>query len=303
MAKALAVRGRNAVDDHLIGRNIDGYIVGTNIGGGGMGRVYQAYEAETQTPVAMKVLLPDFAEDENFRSRFLREARLLITLRHPNIVALYSYGEWSGYLYIVMQLVKGPALDRLMTHHQFSPLTAWQVVRPIADALTYAQGERVIHRDLKTGNILIEPRGQGNHVYLGDFGLGKRPGLDTTLTASGVSIGTPEYMAPEVAMGNPADHRSDLYSFGVIIYEMLLGQLPFEEVNPQMTALAHVDKPVPRPRRLNPRFPGVLEAVLLRALDKDPDGRFQTAEDLRQAYYDAVKTLDDEPRRAYYWVE
>jgi serine/threonine protein kinase len=300
---AAGIKGKPAVDNHLIGQDIDGYIVGHNIGGGGMGRVYQAYEVETQTAVALKVMLPEFAEDEYFRSRFYREAELMITLRHPNVVHVYAYGEWSGYLYIVMQLVKGPSLDRILLHHRFSPLTSWQIVRPVSEALGFGHENGVIHRDLKPGNILVEPRGQGNHVYLGDFGLGKRPGLDTTLTAAGVSVGTPEYMAPEVAMGNPADARSDLYSLGVIMYELLLGRIPFEGANPQMTALAHVDQPVPRPRKLNPHFPGGLEAILLQTLAKDPDSRFQSAEELRHAYYEAVRTLDEAARRACYWVE
>jgi serine/threonine protein kinase len=299
----ITTRGEAAVDNHLIGQNINGYIVGHNIGGGGMGRVYQAYEAETQTPVALKVMLPEFAEDEYFRSRFYREAELMITLRHPNVVDVYAYGEWSGYLYIVMQLVKEPSLDRILPRHRFSPLTTWQIVRPVSEALGFGHAHGVIHRDLKTGNILIEPRGEGNHVYLSDFGLGKRPGLDTTLTAAGASVGTPEYMAPEVAMGHPADARADLYSLGVITYELLLGRIPFQGANPQMIALAQVDQPVPRPRTLNPHFPAALEGVLLQALAKDPEARFQTVEDLRQAYHDVVKSLDEPARRACYWVE
>jgi serine/threonine protein kinase len=297
------VKGKPAVDNDLIGQNVDGYVVGHNIGGGGMGRVFQAYEAETQTPVALKVMLPEYAQDEHFRSRFYREVELMIMLRHPNIVHVYAYGEWSGYLYVVMQLVKGPSLDRILRRHHFSPLTGWQIVRPVSEALGFGHEHGVIHRDLKTANILIEPRGEGNHVYLGDFGLGKRPGLDTTLTAAGVAVGTPEYMAPEVAMGSPADVRSDLYSLGVITYELLLGRIPFEGANPQMTALAHVDQPVPRPRTLNPQFPGPLEVVLLQMLAKDPKSRFQSAGELRHAYYGAVRALDEQARRMCYWAE
>ena len=300
---ATRVRGKSHVDSYLIGQNIDGYIVGHNIGGGGMGRIYQAYEVESQTPVALKVMLPEFAEDEHFRSRFYREVELMIALRHPNIIHVYTYGEWSGYLYVVMQLVKGPSLDRIIEHHRFSPLTAWQIIRPLSEALGFGHDNGVIHRDLKTGNILIEPRGQGNHVYLSDFGLSKRPGLDTTLTAAGVSVGTPEYMAPEVAMGNPADVRSDTYSLGVITYELLLGRLPFDGPNPQMIALAHVEQPVPRPRKLNAHFPGALEGLLLQALAKEPKARFQSAEAFRQSYYDAVKALGEDARRACYWVQ
>ena len=291
------------MDSQLIGHNINGYVVGATIGIGGMARVHKAYEVETRTPVAIKIMLPEFAEDDSFRTRFLREAELMITLRHPHIVPVYSYGEWSGYLYIVMQLVKGPSLEHVLPHHTFSPLTAWQIVCPITGALGFGHAHSVLHRDLKTANILIEPRGQGNHLYLSDFGLGKRPGVDSTLTAVGVSVGTPEYMAPEVAMGTPADHRADLYSLGVIIYELLLGQLPFRGANPQLTALAHVDQPIPHPRMFHKQFPLRLQNLLLQALAKDPAARFQSAEDLRLAYYNAVKDMDDQARRTCYWVK
>ncbi|MBN1562867.1 MAG: serine/threonine protein kinase [Anaerolineae bacterium] len=290
------------MDKQLIGQNLNGYIVGRSIGGGGMGRVYQALESETQTPVALKILLPEYAEDEQFRSRFTREAQLMIALRHANIVPVYAYGEWQGYLYIVMKLVKGPSLDRILEQHPFSPLTAWQIVRPVGAALHFGHEHNVMHRDLKPGNILVERHGEGNHVYIADFGLGKRPGLDTTLTAAGLAVGTPEYMASEAAMGEGARVSSDVYSFGVIIYELLLGRLPFDEGQPQLTALAHVDQPVPRPRRLHPQFPARLESVILRALEKDPTARYPSVEALQQAYYGAVKELDEPVRRATYWV-
>lgn len=289
------------MDTELIGQNVGGYLVRRNIGIGGMGRVYQALDFKHNRPVALKVLLPDYAEDNHFRTRFWREAELMRTLEHPHIVKVYSFGQWGDFLYIAMQLVQGPSLERILLHHRFSPLTAWQIIRPLAVALGYGHLHQVLHRDLKTANVLIERRGEGNHLYLTDFGLGKRPGMDTTLTAAGISVGTPEYMAPEVAMGAESDHRSDLYSLGVIVFEVLLGQLPYEGANAQMTALAHVDQPVPRARDIHPGFPRALEAVLVRALAKDPDNRFQSAENFRQAYYDAVKDLPEEMRRTCYW--
>ncbi len=289
------------VEQQLIGQTINGYVVGETIGAGGMGWVYRGAEAETGAPVAIKIMQPSFAQDASFRTRFLREAELMIALRHPHIIPVYSYGEWSGYLYIVMHLVRGPSLERIIPHHRFTPLTAWQIVRPVTDALGFGHRHHVLHRDLKTGNILLERRGEGNHVFLTDFGLGKRPGQDMTITASGVSVGTPEYMAPEVAMGTRADHRADLYSLGVVLYELLLGRLPFQGKNAQMTALAHVDEPVPRPRLIHPQFPRRLETLLLRALDKDPANRFQSAEEIQRAYYDAVKLMDNDTRRICYW--
>ncbi|NLX09875.1 MAG: serine/threonine protein kinase [Chloroflexi bacterium] len=291
------------MERELAGQVVGGYHVGMLIGGGGMGRVYQATDLDTDAAVAIKIMLPEFARDPSFRTRFLREAEMMSTLQHPHIVTVYNYGEWDDYLYMVMQLVRGPSLERILQCRTFSPLTGWQIMRPITEALGFGHSYHVLHRDLKTSNILIEPHGARNRVYLSDFGLGKRPGLDTTLTASGVAIGTPEYMAPEVAMGAPADHRADLYSLGVILYEVLLGRLPFQAENPQMTALAHVDQPVPRPATLHPEFPRPLEAVLLRALAKDPNARFQSAAALRTAYYVAVSGLDSGTRRDCYWPE
>jgi serine/threonine protein kinase len=298
----VSTKGVCAVDKELIGQNLDGYVIGSRIGVGGMGHVYRAIDSTTQHPVAIKVLLPDLAEDDSFRTRFWREAELMSTLRHTHIVPIITYGDWQGYLYMVMQLVKGPSLETILRHREFTPLMAWQIVRPVTGALGFGHMHQVLHRDMKTGNILVEARGEGNHVYLTDFGLGKRPGMDTTLTAAGMSVGTPEYMAPEVAMGADADHRADIYSFGVIMYELLLGRLPFHEKNPQMTALAHVDKPVPRPVMLHPRFPRRVQSVLMQALAKEPDSRFQSADELCQAYYEAVKCMDDAARRTCYWI-
>lgn len=291
------------MDDQLTGHTIEGFTIGLPIASGGMGRIYQAHHPDHPRPFAIKVLLPEFAQDASFRTRFWREAELMMQLRHPHIVPVLTYGEWQGYLYIIMKLVRGPSLERILHYRSFTPLTAWQIIRPVSAALGFGHQHHVLHRDLKTANILIEPRGGGNHVYLADFGLGKRPGLDQTLTASGISVGTPEYMAPEVAMGRAADHRADLYSIGVIAYELLLGRLPFEAKSPQMIALAHVDQPVPRPRVMVPHFPRQMEGVLLHALAKDPDARYQTAADFQQAYRSAVQAMTETARRTCYWLK
>lgn len=291
------------MDKHLIGQVIDGYVVGPLIAVGGMGRIYQALSQRDQRTAAIKVLTPEYALDESFRTRFWREAELMSTLGHPHIVPIYRYGEWSGYLYMIMKLVQGPPLERVLQHHALTPLSAWTIVRPVTEALGFGHSLQVIHRDLKTANILLDTsESERPHIYLSDFGLGKRPGFDRTLTANGISVGTPEYMAPEVAMGQPADRRADLYSMGVMIYEMLLGRLPFQGSSAQMTALAHVDHPVPRPRLLRPDFPRRLETLLLRALEKQPDARFQTADELRLSYFEAVEGLSADARRACYWI-
>lgn len=293
------------MDEQLIGQVIGGFIVGPLIAVGGMGRIYQALDERTRQTAAIKVLMPEYARDENFRTRFWREAELMSTLNHPHIIPIYRYGEWSDYLYMVMKLIQGPSLERVLQFRTFTPLSAWTIVRPVTEALGFGHQLQVLHRDLKTANILLDTTENERrpHVYLSDFGLGKRPGFDRTLTANGISVGTPEYMAPEVAMGQPADQRADLYSMGVMIYEMLLGHLPFQGSSAQMTALAHVDHPVPRPRMLRPDFPRPLEALLLRALDKQPNTRFQTADDLRLSYFDTVQSLDPLERQTCYWIK
>src|SRR5260370_39622843 len=184
-------------------------------------------------------MLSEYIQDDDLRERFQREAATLQSLDHPNIMPVYATGEQDGMLYFVMPLVRGPSLYVLLGRRRFSPITAWQILDPVTNALEYAHARGVIHRDIKPGNLLIESRKpKGNHVYLVDFGLSKVAG-GRTLTQTGISLGTPQYMAPEQVLARPLSPATHIYQLGVVMYEMLLGRLTFVSRQPQTFALQH----------------------------------------------------------------
>src|SRR5260221_3630538 len=282
---------------------IDGYMIGERLADGGMGSIYQAYRAGSKDQLAIKVMLPEYSEDTEFRQRFEREAVLMQSLRHPNIMPVYASGERDGLLYFIMPLVRGPSLYDLMGRRRFSPVTAWQILSPVADALDYAHGRGVIHRDIKPGNILIEARKpKGNHVYLVDFGLSKVAGTKT-LTRTGISLGTPHYMSPEQVLARKLTPQTDLYSLGVLVYELLLGRLPFVAQKPQEIALMHVHEMPTAPHLFRQDFPRALEPVILKAIAKDPTDRYESAAAFKLAYAKAVQDISSEARKVEYWVD
>lgn len=286
----------------LSGNNLNSYLLGQRIGSGAMGEVYQAYpdlDAKREM-VAVKVLHPEFAKDAAFKARFEREMRLMQALEHPHIVPLLDFGVAQGYLYIVMKLINGITLSRLMRKQHFSPKAAWNILKPLAAALTYGHEQYILHRDIKPSNVLLE---HGSwQVYLMDFGLGKKPGFDTTLTATGVSIGTPEYMSPEAALGEDIDYRTDIYSLAVMLYELLLGVLPFDYEKPHLTALAHLNETPPHPCQLNPAFPAALAEVILRSLAKAPAERHQSVQEFADDFSWAISSLSEAAQEADYWL-
>ncbi|MEP7289416.1 MAG: serine/threonine-protein kinase [Chloroflexota bacterium] len=286
----------------LTGVEIGGFVIGPHLAEGGMGSVYQAFQPGSNGPLAIKVMLPEFSEDAELRERFEREASLMQSLNHPHIMPVFAAGEQNGMLYFVMPFVRGPSLYELLGRRRFSPMTAWQILNPVAQALGYAHSRGVVHRDIKPGNILIESRKpKGNHVYLVDFGLSKVVGA-ATLTRTGIALGTPHYMAPEQVLSKPFTPLSDLYTLGVLMYEVLLGQLPFNALKPQDIAFMHVHDLPPTPRSLRPDFPKPLEPILLQALAKDPKDRFASADEFRLAYAQAVQRISPEARKVEYWV-
>ena len=291
------------MSESLSGKNIDGYIIGPLIGGGGMGEVYQVYpENELSNPLAMKVLKGAYAQDSEFQARFVREVRLMEALKHDNIVPIHGYGFSNDYLYFVMKLVNGSTLAYLLTRHKFSPRAAWNILKPIAKGLEFGHEQGILHRDIKPGNVLVERQKEGFSVFLTDYGLGKKPGTDETLTADGVSIGTPEYMAPESVLGERIDHQADVYSLAVMSYEVLLGVLPFDTGQAHLTALAHVNDPPPPPREKVADFPTAIEAVLLKGLAKTREARYQSVREFAEGLYKAVSGLSSEDQQKVYWV-
>lgn len=260
------------VDSLLEGSSLGRYRLIERIGRGGMASVFRAHDPELDRTVAIKVLPSFRQEDPTFVERFRREAQAVAALNHPNIVQIYDFGDDKGFMYIVMEHVPGGTLHDKMG----SRFTVEEVLRhigPVADALEHAHNQGIIHRDVKPSNILIDESGK---PILSDFGLARMLNQQSAQITGGSLYGTPEYMSPEQAMGRPVDAKSDLYSLGIIIYQMLLGQTPFRSNTPTTTLLAHIHGPVPSPRSVDPQVDPGVETVLIQALAKDPGERQAT---------------------------
>ena len=244
-----------------------------------MATVFRALDPRLERHVAIKVLPSFSTEDPSFLDRFTREGQAIARLTHPNIITIHDVGKDKGFTYIVMELVEGGTL-RDFLDRRLSVSETVRIVTPLADALDYAHGEGIIHKDLKPSNVLLSTDGK---PILSDFGLARILHGSAFVTGGDKVLGTAEYMSPEQVMGRPVDHRSDLYAFGVMVYQMLLGQTPFRGDSASSTMMAHVHQPVPPPRTLDPDADPRLKPILLKALAKDPDDRYQSADDITQA--------------------
>jgi formylglycine-generating enzyme required for sulfatase activity len=273
--------------EDLSEKKLGQYQIVVLIGRGGMASVYKAYQPNMERFVALKVLPRHLAADPDFVARFRTEAKVIANLEHPNIVPVYDFGESDGYTFLVMRFIDRESLGSLL---QGKPLPFSQIldlIGQIASALDYAYSRGVIHRDVKPGNVLLDEHG---NCLLSDFGLAKVLINSSNLTASGAFLGTPTYASPEQCLGRTdIDQRSDVYSLGVMLYEMVTGQPPFDADTPMGIAIKHIHYPLPSPRTVNPDLPESVEQVILKALTKDPDERYATAGELSQALGDAVR--------------
>ncbi|WP_134700316.1 Stk1 family PASTA domain-containing Ser/Thr kinase [Ammoniphilus sp. YIM 78166] len=263
----------------MIGKRLGGrYEVEQRIGGGGMAVVYKAHDNLLNRTVALKILRSQFGHDDDFIGRFRREAQAAASLSHPNVVNVYDVGEEDDIQYIVMEYVEGLTLKELITQQGKLQLDeAIHIAIQICDALEHAHHNHIIHRDIKPHNILIGPR---RRVKVTDFGIA-RAVTSATITHTGSVIGSVHYFSPEQARGGISGEKSDIYSLGVVIYEMVTGQVPFSGDSPISVALKHLQENIVPPRELNPELPQSVENVILRALVKDPLHRYQSARDMQ----------------------
>ncbi|MBL8058732.1 MAG: serine/threonine protein kinase, partial [Anaerolineales bacterium] len=265
--------------DPLIGKQFGSYELKELLGRGGMAAVYRGYQAAIDRSVAVKVLPAELLADPHFSARFSNEARTLAKLTHPHILPLYDFGEANGMPYIVMPLMsQGTLADRLKA----GPLTLAETVRVItavAQGLDFANKQGILHRDIKPNNILFD---QHDNPYLADFGIAKAMESSTSLTGTGI-IGTPDYMSPEQARGDPLDHRSDLYSLGVVTYQCLTGSQLFRATTPMGVIFKHVSEAPRALRDLRGDIPEAVDKVVIKSLAKGPDERYASASEFARA--------------------
>jgi tRNA A-37 threonylcarbamoyl transferase component Bud32 len=276
--------------EDLSGRSFGVYRIVEPLGAGGMASVYKAYQPAVDRHVALKVLPSHLARDPEFLGRFQQEAKVLAQLQHPHILPVHDFGESDGFTYIVMPFIKTGTLANALTGQPLEFEQIRRVITQVGDALDCAHTQGLVHRDVKPSNILIDDRG---NCLLADFGIAKILEGADTLTATGGLIGTPKYMSPEQGMGNPIDGRSDIYSLGVVLYEMATGQVPYQAETPLAVVVKHIRDPLPIPSQVNPDIPEPLQRMIFRAMHKEPSERFASA----GAMVDAMSAITLTPTR------
>lgn len=260
------------------GDRVAGFEIESFVARGGMAVVYRARDVSLGRTVALKVIAPELAQNEKFRLRFMRESELAASLDHPNVIPIYAAGESNDLLYLVMRFVRGDDLGTVLRNSgPLSPRVALPIFTQVAGGLDAAHARQLVHRDVKPGNILLagEEEIAQRHVYLSDFGLTKRLSSLTGVTTAGHFLGTINYVAPEQVEGKPVDHRSDIYSFGCVLFEALAGEPPFAGDDDAALLWAHIAAEPPRISERRPDLPAALDPVLQRALAKDADDRPQ----------------------------
>ena len=276
-----ASRGRSSrgsqADQTLVGTDFGTrYRVDSQLGQGGMGRVYRAYDKELNRNVAIKVLRQEYTDEPEAMERFKQELLLASKISHKNILRIHDLGDVDGVKFISMAFVEGCDLHQLLQKEGRLPADRIAAIgEQLCRALEAARVEGVVHRDLKPQNILVDQAGQ---IYVSDFGLAKSFESNATgMTRTGAFLGTPQYMSPEQIEGKPANHKSDLYAVGLILYEMGTGVMPFKGDSALEIMFQHVKQTPPNPKSLNPDLPEYLVAIILKCLEKDPAQRYETA--------------------------
>ena len=283
------------MDNLQPGQTLGPYRIINQIGKGGMATVYKAYQPSVDRYVAIKVLPSQLAESKEFATRFQQEARIIAKLEHPHILPVFDYGESDGIPYFVMRYLEAGTLKERMEAGRPLPLNEIdRIFNQLADALSYAHSHGIVHRDLKPANALIDSYG---NIFLTDFGIAKLlERASPRLTQTDAIMGTPAYISPEQAQAQPVDQRSDIYSLGIILYEMVTGRVPFMADTPLAIIFKHVSEPLPLPSLIKPDIPSSIEQVILKALAKDPKDRFSTAAEFAAAWKRALDEKEPERR-------
>jgi len=257
------------------------YEIKSEIGRGGMATVILAYDPRFERDVAIKVLPREFMHDAQFRARFEREAKMIALLEHPAIVPVYDFGDEDGQPYIVMRYMSGGSLSERLHQGAMSIQEVIQIYNRLAPSLDVAHAKKIIHRDLKPGNILFDQYG---NAFLSDFGIARLTEAGGATLTGGNILGTPAYMSPEQVQGDKEiDGRSDIYAMGVILYQLLTGNAPYQATTPARVMMMHILEPVPNILNVSPNLPGGVETVIAKAMAKEPDDRYQNMNDMASA--------------------
>ena len=287
---------RSSVAAPSVGTQLGSYRIEQLLGRGGMGVVYRAEDLRLGRKVALKLLASHLSEDERFRTRFLAESRLAASIDHAGIVPIYEAGESDGHLYIAMRYVEGTDLGSLLRRGgPLDPGRAVELIGQIGHALDAAHARGLAHRDVKPSNVLIAMEGDDEHVYLADFGLTRHIATAGGVTANNRLVGTVDYLAPERIAGEQADGRADIYSLGCVLFEALTGEVPFPRDSEVATIYAHLEEEPPRPSERHPGVPVAFDAVVARAMAKDPQLRWQSGAQLAAAARTVLKPVADAP--------
>jgi serine/threonine protein kinase len=265
-----------------------GYWIDRLLDRGGMGVVYKAMDIDLDRAVALKLIAPEWMDDESATARFRTEARLAASLEHPNIVPVHRGGEEQGVLYLAMRFVPGTNLRRMIDRSPLPFETTGVILTQIASALDAAHARGLVHRDVKPANILISDETAQTHAYLTDFGLTKRPGSTGGLTGTGLWVGTADYVAPEQIQGHAIDGRADIYSLGCVLYEMLTGEVAYPKDGDIAKLWAHISNPPPQPSATRSDLVPAFDDVVAKATSKDPADRYATAGEMATAARDAI---------------
>ncbi|MFQ5753319.1 MAG: protein kinase [bacterium] len=271
----------------MIGQTISHYKILNKLGEGGMGVVYKAMDITLGRIVALKFVSAEMATNESTKHRLMREAKACASLNHPNINTIFEFVEAEDRSFIVMEYIEGKTLQELVNQKHFEVEEVLEIALQVVDALDVAHKQGIVHRDLKSANIMLDVH---DRVKIMDFGLAKLS-RGSLLTQTGATLGTAAYMSPEQAQGEEVDLRSDIYSIGVVLYELLTGELPFKEAHQLAVMYSIVHEAPNPPRELNPAIPAELEAVVLKAMEKDPNDRYQNFADMKTDLMELQETL------------